>query len=120
MTKTVIGADRFRHKLRKLEDTMRSEFANANRLNGQDILRLAHVLHPGDGETRADMSGTVVADDTGGIPAYLVDFGAKSKVTEGDSGPRPFVNPALKVSSKRRRARSRRAASRAVKKAFNG
>lgn len=119
MTKSVIGADRVRKKLSKLKKTMHSEFSRANQRDGEDLVRLARVLHPGDGETRAEIKGTVVPDETGNPDGYLVDFGSKAKVTEGDRGPRPYVNPALKVARKTMRNRGRRAASQAVRKAFS-
>jgi hypothetical protein len=77
------------------------------------MVRLAKVLHPGDGENRAAITSTENADGS-----ILVDFGAKAKVTEGDSGPRPFVNPVLSVIRKRVGGRYRNAVNRAVKDVF--
>lgn len=115
MPGNVIGADRVRRKLARLKRLAGPELAKANERSGEYILRLARVLHPGDGATRAQLKGTALSDGS-----YLVDFGDKAKVTEGRRAPRPFVNPALKVARKPNRARARRAVNKAVKKAFAG
>ncbi|WP_110815728.1 hypothetical protein [Pseudoroseicyclus aestuarii] len=86
----------------------------ANAKSAQELARIARVLHPGKGEHKADI--TVTPQDDG----HLVDFGAKAKVTEGDRGPRAFVNPALKVSRKRHRNRAKRAMKKAVARVFTG
>lgn len=107
---------------RKLEDfmkRMRKEAGVANQRSGAELIATAKVLMPvggdvhGDGHERNKIVGTENEDGS-----YLCDFGPKSKVIEGDRGPRPFVNPALAVTRKRHAARAKRAANKAVKEAF--
>lgn len=120
MSRNVIGADRVRRKLTRLKKTVDEELAIVNERNGKDLIRIARILHPGDGSTRADIKGSVVTDAAGNPDGYLADFGALSKVTEGESGPRPFVNPARQWLRKRIKGRVRRGINKAVKRAFNG
>ena len=115
MSRAVIGADVVRAKLAKLKATMPKNVGEANRKSGEELVRIMRILHPGDGSTRAEIEGTANADGS-----YLVDAGSKAKVTEGNRGPRPFVNPALKVTRKKHAARAKRAARKAVKDAFGG
>ena len=115
MSRVVIGADRVRRKLAQLEQRVKAEVDAANQKSGSELIATARILHPGDGSTQAEINGTVQED--GG---YLADFGSKAKVTEGDRGPRPFVNPALSVLRKRHKGRARRAVNKAVKKVFGG
>jgi len=112
---TVIGADKVRRRLSKLKQNVREEMAKANKRSGEELIRIARILHPGDGSTKAEIKGTQNPDGS-----YLADFGSKAKVTEGDKGPRPFVNPALSVTRKSNRGRQRRAVNKAVKDSFNG
>lgn len=112
---TVIGADRVRAKLAMLKKTMPKNIADANRKSGEELIRIARILHPGSGENKASITGTANADGS-----YLADFGARAKVTEGRSGPRAFVNPALSVTRKKHKARAKRAAAKAIKDAFGG
>jgi hypothetical protein len=114
ITGKVIGADRVARALARLEKLAPKYAAEAQEKNGADLVRLMTVLHPGDGANKAAIKGHVRPD------GFLVDAGPKAKVTEGRRAPRPFVNPALKASMKRRRARIRRAAKRAVREAFGG
>lgn len=107
------GVNRVRGKFAHLKTTVHQEAAKANKRSGNELIRLARVLHPGDGETLAQIQGTANPDGT-----YLADFGDKAKVTEGDKGPRPFVNPALKVTRKKHRSSMKRAMNKAVKRAF--
>lgn len=113
MTRTVIGADRVRRKLSALKAAVDSEIALANTRSGEDLIRGARILHPGDGSTKAEIRGTANADGS-----YLASFGSKAKVTEGDRGPRPFVNPVLRYYRKRFSGRYRRAVNKAVKRVF--
>lgn len=115
MTKAVIGADRVMRRLRRLKRELDKELEKANEKSGEELIRTARVLHPGDGSTKAEIKGTSNADGS-----YLADFGEHAKVTEGSRGPRPFINPALKVLRKKHRARNRRAVNKAVKTVFNG
>lgn len=118
---SVEGADRVRRKLDKLKDRVAQAMSDANQRNGEDILRVAKILVPvgadveGDGHERGKITGERRADGS-----YLLDFGPKSRVIEGDRGPRPFVNPALSVTRKRRASRARRAINKAVKESFHG
>ncbi|WP_353475520.1 HK97 gp10 family phage protein [Salipiger sp. H15] len=118
---TVIGADKVMRKLSKLERRVKDQVDAANRKSGEELVRTAKVLIPmgadveKDGRERDKITGTQNPDGS-----YLVDFGPKSKVIEGDRGPRPFVNPALKVLRKKHGARVRRAVNKAVKESFSG
>lgn len=118
---TVRGADKTRARLARLEALVKKYTAEANRRNGEEIVRLAKVLIPvgedvqGDGHERDKITGTANPDGS-----FLVDFGPKSKVIEGERGPRPFVNPALSASRKRRAGRGRRAVSKAAREAGRG
>lgn len=115
MSRLVLGADRVRRKFGKLKTTLKTEVDKANHRSGRDIERIAKVLHPGDGSTRAEIEARQLPDGS-----TLVDFGSKAKVTEGDQGPRPFVNPTLKVTRKKSRNRVRYAVRKSVKATFGG
>lgn len=115
MSRVVIGADRVRAKLARLKAKAPKNVAEANRKSGEELIRIARILHPGDGENRAAIEGTANADGS-----YLCNFGPKAKVTEGRRAPRPHVNPALKVTRKKHRARHKRAVRRAIAEAFGG
>jgi hypothetical protein len=114
-------AARIARKFAALKTKVRKEAGAANAKSGAELIRTAKVLIPvggdvhGDGHERDKIVGT--ANDDG---SYLCDFGPKSKVIEGNSGPRPFVNPALAVTRKRHGARAKRAVNKAVKGAFGG
>lgn len=118
---TVIGGDRVARKLSQLPDRIKSKVDKAIAQSGSELVRTAKVLIPvggdvhGDGNERDKITATQNADGS-----VLVDFGPKSKVIEGESGPRPFVNPALAVTRKKFKARGKRAVNRAVKELFNG
>lgn len=118
---TVTGADKVARKLAQLPARIKAKVNQATRQSGDELIRVAKVLIPmggdvhGDGSERDKIIGTARADGS-----YLADFGPKSKVIEGESGPRPFVNPALSVTRKKYQARSKRAVNRAVKELFNG
>lgn len=111
----VIGADRLRRRLRSLKKNVADDIEKSNERTGKEMVRIARLLHPGDGETRDDIQGQSNADGS-----YLVDFGDKAKVTEGDRGPRPYVNPTLSVMRDKARRRMRYAVNKAVKRTFNG
>lgn len=118
---TVIGADRVMRKLSQLPDRIKAKVDQAVKQSGDELVRTAKVLIPvggdihGDGHERDKITATQNPDGS-----VLVDFGPKSKVIEGEQGPRPFVNPALAVTRKRHGARAKRAVNRAVKELFNG
>lgn len=118
---SVTGADRVARRLAQLPAQIKMKVDLAVRQSGEELVRVAKVLIPsggdvhGDGSERDKIIGTASADGS-----YLVDFGPKSKVIEGERGPRPFVNPALSVTRKKFQARSKRAVNRAVKELFNG
>ncbi|WP_420415922.1 hypothetical protein [Marinovum algicola] len=114
MSRYVKGADRVRRKMNRLHRVVQAEVERAIEKNGEDLVRGARVLHPGDGETRAEIKGRKLS---GG--GYLVDMGSKAKVTEGDRGPRPYINPVLKAFAKRHKGRVRRAVNKAVKRVFS-
>lgn len=118
---SVIGADRVMRKLAQLPDRIKAKVDLAMKQSGDELVRTAKVLIPvggdvhGDGHEREKIVGTQNADGS-----YLAGFGPKSKVIEGNRGPRPFVNPALSVTRKKHAARAKRAVNRAVKEVFNG
>jgi len=118
---TVIGGQRVARKLSQLPDRIKAKVDKAIAQSGAELVRTAKVLIPvggdvhGDGSERDKIKATQNADGS-----VLVDFGPKSKVIEGESGPRPFVNPALAVTRKKFKARGKRAVNRAVKELFNG
>ncbi|MEH7827109.1 hypothetical protein [Gemmobacter denitrificans] len=118
---TVIGGKELARKLSQLPDRIKMNVDRANRQSGDELVRTAKVLIPvgddvhGDGHERDKINATQNADGS-----VLVDFGPKSKVIEGERGPRPFVNPALAVTRKRHGARAKRAVNKSVKELFNG
>jgi hypothetical protein len=117
----VTGGEQIARKLAQLPERIKAKVALATRQSADELVRVAKVLIPtggdvhGDGVERDKITATQNADGS-----VLVDFGPKSKVIEGERGPRPFVNPALSVTRKAFKARGRRAANRAVKELFNG
>ena len=118
---SVEGADRVARKLSQLPDRIKKDIDKAIQKSGDELVRYAKILIPvggdvhGDGHERAKINATQNADGS-----VLVDFGPKSKVIEGERGPRPFVNPALSITRKRHKARARRAVKKAAKELFNG
>ena len=121
MTRSVIGGERFARSLEQLPARIRQRVDAMTLRSGEELVRTAKVLIPvggdvhGDGHERDKITATQNADGS-----VLVDFGPKSKVIEGERGPRPFVNPALAILRKRHRARARRAVNQAVKQVFSG
>lgn len=118
---SVQGADRVMRKLSQLPQRLQDNIAKAVKQSGDELVRTMKILIPvggdihGDGHERDKITGTQNPDGS-----YLVDAGPKSKVIEGESGPRPFVNPALSVTRKRHKGRAKRAVNKAVKELFNG
>lgn len=114
-------ARRIAQKFDRLRRGVTQQMAKANKATGDDLVRIAKVLIPvggdvhGDGHERDKITGTANPDGS-----YRADFGPKSKVIEGERGPRPFVNPALSVTRKKHQSRARSAVNRAVKESFNG
>lgn len=114
-------ARRIGRKLSQLDQLVLNRMARINKLSGDELIRTARVLIPtggdvhGDGAERDKIIGTHNSDGS-----YLADFGPKSKVIEGDRGPRPFVNPALAVTRKKHAARARAAVNKAVKDGMGG
>jgi len=108
-------------KLSQLPDRIKKNVDRAVKQSGDELVRTAKILIPvagdvhKDGHERDKITGTQNADGS-----YLCDFGPKSKVIEGERGPRPFVNPALTVTRKRYKGRAKRAVNKAVKELFNG
>lgn len=119
--KSVTGANRVARKLAQLPERIKDKVDAMTKLSGDELVRTAKVLIPtggdvhGDGSERDKIEAT--QRDDGSV---MVDFGPKSKVIEGSSGPRPFVNPALSVTRKRHKARAKRAVKKAAKELFNG
>lgn len=121
MARNVIGADRVMRKISQLSPELKAEIGKANEKSAKELVRTMKVLIPvggdvhGDGAERDKITATAVGDG-----AQLVDAGPKSKVIEGERGPRPFVNPALAVTRKRHAGRVKRAAKKVAKELFNG
>jgi len=112
----VIGGDRLMRRLRRMPDQVKDHVDRMTAKSGDELVATAKILIPVEsGEAKSEIHGEQRADGS-----YLADFGPKSKVIEGESGPRPFVNPALKVLRKKHRARARRAMNKAVKEVFSG
>lgn len=121
MTKRVLGAERVMRKISQLSPSLKAELDKGTERSAKDLVRTAKILIPvggdvhSDGHERDKINATPVGD--GG---QLVDFGPKSKVIEGERGPRPFVNPAVSVTRKRFKNRAKRDASKVAKRLFNG
>jgi len=97
--------------LNRITPAIEAQFAKANRDTAEMIVDLAKVLIPErTGASRAEISNTEV--EGGG---QLINFGQKAKVIEGESGPRPFKNPAMNLTKTKRRARNRKAIKDAIK-----
>lgn len=111
--KTVIGADRVQQKLGALKKALHKRQSAANARSGEELARTARLLHPGDGINRAAILAIPQSDGS-----CLVDFGIRAKVTEGDRGPRPFVNPAKKATAQKRSRRMAAAVRAAVRETF--
>lgn len=110
---SVSGADKVRRQLRRLKPEMRAEIDKVNERTGKEVIRLAKILIPeNSGASRQAIKGETVAD------GYEIDFGDKAKVIEGRRGPRPFVNPALAITRKRRKNAQKRAVNKVIKKAL--
>lgn len=121
MSSRVLGGRRLIRKLSQLPAGIRADVDKMTLKSGDELVHIAKVLIPvggdvhGDGHEREKITRTPNADGS-----VSVDFGPKSKLIEGERGPRPFVNPALTVLHKRHKARTKRAVNRAVKRVFNG
>lgn len=110
------GFDKARRFLNQLPDEIEDEFDRANHDNAADLVGVARALIPSPTGTNRALINHFEAPDGG----QLVDFGPKAKVIEGKSGPRPFVNPALRATKKTRAARVRAAIKSAIRGAKNG
>lgn len=107
------GADAISRAFSALAKDAKAEVDKAVQKNGEELVATAKLLIPVvSGESKAAIRGTLQADGS-----YLCDFGRKAKVIEGERGPRPFVNPALKALRKRHEGRNKRALNKALKKA---
>lgn len=115
MSGVVEGADRVRRAMQRAKVIVPIKQAEANAKSGEELARTARLLHPGDGANRAAIVSIPQGDGS-----CLVDFGKRAKVTEGDSGPRPHVNPAKDATAKRRGDRMKRAVKAGIKEAFSG
>lgn len=102
--------------LRNLGPATAKALNDANRENAAEIVRTAKLLVPSrSGATRAAIVAIQDRPDR-----ILIDFGPKAKVIEGERGPRPFVNPALKFTAAARRKRSLAAVQKARRLAARG
>lgn len=97
--------------LNKITPEIEAQFAKANKENAESIVDLAQVLIPTPTGTNRALIRNIAGEDG----SQLIDFGPKAKVIEGKRGPRPFVNPALAGTKKKRAARSRKAIKDAIK-----
>jgi len=97
--------------LKKITPEIVAQFAKANQDNAEMIVDLAKVLIP----ERTGTNRALIRNMAGADGSQLIDFGPKSKVIEGKRGPRPFVNPAMAGTKKKRAARSRKAVKDAIK-----
>jgi hypothetical protein len=130
MSVTVTGMTKAKRMLAKITPAVIDEFEKANRENAELIVDVAKVLAPvKSGATRAAIRNVPAVD--GG---QLIDFGPLSKILEGGTAPRfhksgksvgsgparPFVNPALQGTKKKRTARNRKAVKAAIQAVKNG
>lgn len=121
------GADELSKRLVRYSHIALQRLEPALKANAEDLARTAKVLIPKKtGKAAGLIKSSKVAD------GYQVDFGPLSRVLEGGrkkgesrKGRKygampasPFVNPALKATEKRCKARIRRAANRAMKDAM--
>ncbi|MGR3605324.1 hypothetical protein [Sulfitobacter sp.] len=109
MKKSGFGATKA--MLNRITPEIEAKFEKANRDNAEMIVDMAKVLIPSVTGTNRALIRNIPGDDG----SQLIDFGPKAKVIEGDRGPRPFVNPALSATKKKRAARSRKAIKDAIK-----
>ena len=103
--------------LERLPKAARKHLDDANRNNGEEVLALARVLIPGAEDGASGASRLAIKGSEQEDGGYLMDFGPKAKVIEGNRAPRPFVNPALEVTRKSRARRNRAALKKAIKAA---
>ena len=109
MKKSGFGATKA--MLNRITPEIEAKFEDANRENAEMIVDMAKVLIPSvTGTNRA-----LIRNMPGADGSQLIDFGPKAKVIEGERGPRPFVNPALKATKKKRDARASKAIRDAIK-----
>ena len=119
------GFDEAKARLRRLSSHAAETLDRANRENGEELVATAKVLIPArSGASRSMISGLALAPRR-----YLVTFAPLSRILEGGTeerttkagesrgrGPaRPHVNPALRATLKRRRARFLRALREAIR-----
>ncbi|MGC1497291.1 MAG: hypothetical protein WA790_15890 [Sulfitobacter sp.] len=97
--------------LNKVGPEVEAQFEAANRDNAEMIVDLAQVLIP----ERSGASRAAIRNLPGADGSQLIDFGPKAKVIEGRNAPRPFVNPAMKATAKKRKVRNRKAIKDAIK-----
>ncbi|HDZ80727.1 MAG TPA: hypothetical protein ENH56_05715 [Roseobacter sp.] len=97
--------------LNRVTPEVEAQFEAANRDNAEMIVDLAKVLIPEKTGTNRALIRNIPGEDG----SQLIDFGPKAKVIEGKRGPRPFVNPALAATKKKRVARNRKAIKKAIK-----
>lgn len=122
-----VGFKRVERLLNELPETTTKHLKQAQEDNAQEVTRIARVLVPvGEtGRSKAAIKATAVGN------GQLMDFGPLSSILEGGTrdrfhksgkgvgaGPaRPFVNPAMKATAKKRTDRIRKALRDAVKEA---
>ena len=99
--------------LSRITPKVADHLSKANQENAESIVDVAKVLIPeGSTASRNQIQNTALDDG-----AQLIDFGPKAKVIEGGPAPRPFVNPALKGTKRKRDQRNRKAIRDAIKAA---
>lgn len=130
MTLKTSGFRRVRGLLERLPETTKRQLAEANSDNAALIVRTAKVLVPVGKSGRAKAAIKSKKEGDG----QLIDFGPLSSVLEGGtqdrykktgaysgkSPKRPFVNPAMKATRKKRTLRAQKAVRAAIREAKNG
>lgn len=102
--------------LNKITPEIEAQFARANQDGAELVVDVAKVLIP----ERSGASRAAIRNIPGADGSQLIDFGPKAKVIEGNKGPRPFANPALKATKKKRQSINRKAIRKAIKAVSNG
>jgi hypothetical protein len=105
------GFQATKRMLKKITPEIEAQFAEANKDNAEMIVDLAQVLIPSPTGTNRALIRNIAGEDG----SQLIDFGPKAKVIEGKRGPRPFVNPSMAATKKKRMERSRKAIKKAIK-----
>lgn len=129
MPLTATGMGRARRALLKITPAIEQEFEKANRDNAELIVSTSKALI----STRSGVSRALIKNVADG-EGQIIDFGPLSKILEGGTeqrftksganrgaGPaRPFVNPAMSATKRKRNTRNRKAVKDGLRLAKNG